>query len=411
MDIIKNYKSSLILLLAVVAGGIAGLVLGERASVIAPLGNLFLNLIFTLLIPLVFFSISSAIAGIDRSVKIGKAVTVTIVVFCFTALISGIIAILSFVLFNPAKGIDHNVIISMMQGTEVSTEASGIFSKVIAAVSVEDFVNILSRKNLLALVIFSVLTGVAALRAGDEGRAFVKFLNSGSAVCNKIMELIMYYAPIGLGAYFANVVGSLGTQIISGYVKVFLLYLIVSILYFIIFFTLYAYIAGRREGVKLFWRNAAGPSLTAIATCSSAACIPINIESAIKMKVPENIAKIIMPIGVNIHKDGSIMGGIFKTMFLFTIFGRSFNNLNTLTGILMAGLFIGLLVGAIPIGGSIGEMLILSIFGFPPEALAIMIVIATIIDAPATLLNSAGNTVCTMMISGLMRRKEKKITG
>jgi Na+/H+-dicarboxylate symporter len=123
------------------------------------------------------------------------------------------------------------------------------------------------------------------------------------------------------------------------------------------------------------------------------------------MGVSDTLANIIMPLGVNIHKDGSVIGGIYKIMFLFAIFGRDINTISSLFPILGAGLLIGAVVGAVPGGGAIGEMLILSIFGFPQEALAIMLVIATIIDAPATLLNSSGNTVCTMIISKFIDKK------
>lgn len=209
----------------------------------------------------------------------------------------------------------------------------------------------------------------------------------------------MLYAPIGLGAYFANVVGQLGSQILKGYLKVFVLYLVISAIYFVVFFSLYAYVGNRKNGLSLFWKNAVAPTVTALATCSSAACIPVNIQAAKAMGVSDSLAKLIIPLGTNIHKDGSVIGGIYKIMFLFVLFGKDITSAQSFLMILGCGLLIGALVGAIPGGGSMGEMLILSIFGFPPEALAIMIVIATIIDAPATLLNSTGNTVCTMIIS------------
>lgn len=406
MKILRNYKLSIILIFSIIIGGIIGLIMGERASIFEPLGTIFLNLIFTILIPLVFFSISSAIANMDSSKKLGKILFVTIVVFAFTAIISGIIGVASFKIFNPAEGLDSSMFTKLMNSTQVTAgEQVGFLEKIVASITVEDFSQLLSRSNLLALIIFSMLIGFGTMLAKEEGKAFSKFLNSGAVVVNKVISIIMYYAPIGLAAYFANVVGQLGSQILSGYAKIFVLYLVVSIVYFIIFFTIYAYIAGGKEGIKIFWRNSTGPSVTALATCSSAACIPVNIEAAKNMGVSSSIANIVMPLGVNIHKDGSVIGGIYKIMFLFAIFGRDMNSLGTLTIILAVGLLIGAVVGAIPVGGSIGEMLILSIFGFPPEALAIMLVIATIIDAPATLLNSAGNTVCTMVISKFTEKK------
>jgi len=400
LKFLKNYKSSLILLFSILLGGSIGLIIGEKASIFAPFGNLFLNLIFTMLVPIVFFSIASSIANMDSSKKLGKILITTIIVFVFTAIISGIIAVASFKLFNPTTGLDPATFSNLMSSNETEMSKNvGVLEKIVSSITVGDFRELLTRSNLLALILFSMLIGFGTMLCKEQGRAFALFLNSGTAVTMKVVNIIMYYAPIGLGAYFANVIGQLGDQILSGFAKVFVLYLVVSIIYFFIFFSIYAYVAGRKEGVKIFWKNAIEPSITALATCSSAACIPVNIKAAQNMGVLNTLANIIMPIGVNIHKDGSVIGGIYKIMFLFSILGRDMNSISSLIVILGTGLLIGVVVGAVPGGGAIGEMLILSIFGFPQEALGVMLVIATIIDAPATLLNSTGNTVCTMIIS------------
>ncbi|NOW85092.1 Na+/H+-dicarboxylate symporter [Clostridium beijerinckii] len=406
MRFLKNYKSSLILVLSILLGGAIGIIMGDKAKIFAPLGNLFLNLIFTMLVPIVFFSIASAIANMDKSKRLGRIFIITLITFGITAIISGIIGVISFKMFNPAVGLDPSMFNNLMTTNSIDTPKSvGVLEKIVSSISVGDFSELLSRNNLLALILFSILIGFGTMISKEQGKAFASFLSSGATVTMKVVNIIMYYAPIGLGAYFANVIGQLGGQILSGYAKIFILYLVVSIIYFFVFFSIYAYIASRKEGVKLFWKNAAEPSITALATCSSAACIPVNIKAAKNMGVSDTLANIIMPLGVNIHKDGSVIGGIYKIMFLFAIFGRDINTISSLFPILGAGLLIGAVVGAVPEGGAIGEMLILSIFGFPQEALAIMLVIATIIDAPATLLNSSGNTVCTMIISKFIDKK------
>ena len=409
MKFLKNYASSLILLIAILIGGFLGIILGEKAIIFEPIGNLFLNLIFTLLVPIVFFSISSSIANMENSKKLGKILGTTIIVFAITAIISGIIGVISFKLFNPTNNLDSSIFNNLLSSTgSIEQENVGIIQKIVSSITVNDFSELLSRNNMLALILFSILIGFATMLSKEDGKPFAAFLQSGSVVTMKMMGLIMYIAPLGLGCYFATVVGQLGSQILGGYIKVFILYIVVSIIYFFGFFTIYAYIAGKKQGVKIFWKNATPPAVTALATCSSAACIPVNIDAAKKMGVSDTLANIVMPLGVNIHKDGSIIGGIFKIMFLFGIFGRDTNNIGTLLMILGVGLLIGAVVGAVPGGGAIGEMLILSIFGFPAESLAIMLVIATIIDAPATLLNSSGNTVCTMMISKFMKENSNK---
>ena len=340
----------------------------------------------------------------ENSKKLGKILGTTLIVFAITAIISGIIGVISFKIFNPTNNLDSSIFNNLLSSsTSIEQEKVGVIEKIVSSITVNDFSGLLSRSNMLALILFSILIGFATMLSKEDGKPFAAFLKSGSIVTMKMMGLIMYIAPLGLGCYFATVVGQLGSQILSGYIKVFILYTVVSIIYFFGFFTIYAYIAGKKEGVKIFWKNATPPAVTALATCSSAACIPVNIDAAKKMGVSDTLANIVMPLGVNIHKDGSIIGGIFKIMFLFGIFGKDTDNIGTLLIILAVGLLIGAVVGAVPGGGAIGEMLILSIFGFPSESLAIMLVIATIIDAPATLLNSSGNTVCTMMISKLMK--------
>lgn len=393
-------------MLSILLGGAIGIIMGDKAKIFAPLGNLFLNLIFTMLVPIVFFSIASAIANMDKSKRLGRIFIITLITFGITAIISGIIGVISFKMFNPAVGLDPSMFNNLMTTNSIDTPKSvGVLEKIVSSISVGDFSELLSRNNLLALILFSILIGFGTMISKEQGKAFASFLSSGATVTMKVVNIIMYYAPIGLGAYFANVIGQLGGQILSGYAKIFILYFVVSIIYFFVFFSIYAYIASRKEGVKLFWKNAAEPSITALATCSSAACIPVNIKATKNMGVSDTLANIIMPLGVNIHKDGSVIGGIYKIMFLFAIFGRDINTISSLFPILGAGLLIGAVVGAVPGGGAIGEMLILSIFGFPQEALAIMLVIATIIDAPATLLNSSGNTVCTMIISKFIDKK------
>jgi Na+/H+-dicarboxylate symporter len=156
----------------------------------------------------------------------------------------------------------------------------------------------------------------------------------------------------------------------------------------------------------LFWKTAITPSVTALATCSSAACIPVNLEYIKKMGVPEDIAETAAPLGANTHKDGSVIGGVMKITFLLALFGKDMHSIPAIVGIIVVSFLVGAVMGAIPGGGMIGEMLIISVYGFPPEVLPIIAVISTIIDAPATVLNSTGNTVSTMMVARMVEGKK-----
>jgi Na+/H+-dicarboxylate symporter len=402
----KNYKSSLLLLGAILIGGVVGAILGPKATILKPFGDLFLNLLFMSLVPLVFFSVSSAIANMSTMKRLGKIMVNIVIVFLSTALIAAIIGIIGVIVFNPTKGLDSSMFSSVMgSGDVVQTEKLTILDQIVKTITVSDFQMLFSKSNMLQLIVFSVLFGLATAMAGEKAKGIAKFVEEGGVVIGNIVKIIMYYAPIGLGCYFASVIGELGTQILSGYMSAFLLYLGITVVYYFGFYTLYAYLASGKLGIKTFWKNAMGPTVTAVATCSSAACIPVNLVSAKQMGVPEDIAETVIPLGANTHKDGSVIGGVLKITFLMGIFGVDITNPVTLISIVCVSFLVGAVVGAIPGGGVIGEMLILSVFGFSPQMLPILTVLGTIIDAPATLLNSAGNTVCAMMVARLVEGK------
>ncbi|MDD4112588.1 MAG: dicarboxylate/amino acid:cation symporter [Herbinix sp.] len=408
-NFIKSYATPLILLFSILLGGIVGVIMGPDAKMFEPLGQIFLNLIFTLIVPLVFFSVTSSIANMGGMKRLGKIMVNIALVFAVTAIISAAITIISVFVVNPTEGLGQDTIQTILQDAdgEISEEAKKLSlpEQLVKTVTVGDFSALFSKSNLLQLIVISVICGIAIAMAGEKAKAFKDFMNAGSAVIMKMIKIIMYYAPIGLACYFASIIGQLGTQILEGYLKVFLMYLVVSIIYYFVFFSIYAYVAAGKAGVKALWKNAVAPAVTALATCSSAASIPVNLEAAKKIGIPDDIAETVIPLGVNTHKDGSVIGGVFKVVFLFGLFGMDYKNIPMLLSIMVVSLLVGAVMGAIPGGGMIGEMLILSIYGFPPAALPVIAVISTIIDAPATLLNASGNTVCAMVVARLVDGK------
>lgn len=404
----KNYRFSIILLGSIIAGAIIGIFFGSRAVVLKPFGDLFLNLMFMIITPLVFFSIVSAIAGMKGMKRLGKIMLGTIAVFLFTSFIASVIGVVGAVIVDPAKGIDYMTLKKIIPADTAAqkVEHLGVLQQLVNTVTVPDFALLFSKNNMLQLIVFSVFFGISAALLGEKAAPVTRFMESASQVMMKMVKIIMYYAPIGLGCYFAAVIGELGPQILHGYLRVFVLYIIIAVLYYFVFFTFYAFLSGGRKGTAVFWKNAVTPTVTALATCSSAASIPVNLEFTRKMGVPKDILETVIPLGANIHKDGSVIGGVMKITFLFGLFGRNMTDVSSLVSIVLVSFLVGAVMAAIPSGGMIGEMLILSVYGFPSELLPIIAVISVIIDAPATVLNSTGNTVSAMLISRIVEGKQ-----
>ena len=393
MKSLKNYRFPIILLLSIAIGGVLGIILKEEAVIFKPLGDIFLNLMFTIVVPLIFFTISSSIASMNGAKRLGKIIRSMFLTFLFTGFVSAIYMFVVVKLVNPAEGVSLKLI--------KPDAAEDVFwvDQLVKTFTVSDFVELFSRNNMLALIIISVLIGFSAQAVGERAKPFTAFLTSGSEVMMKLVSYIMYIAPVGLGAYFATLVGQYGPLLLGSYIKAGATYYISSIIYFFVAFTIYAFIAGRGLGVKTFWRNMLAPSITSLATCSSAASIPVNLEATQMMGIKKDIRDTTIPLGAALHKDGSVMGGVLKIVFVFGIFGLDVSGFGTFALIIGVSLLVGIVMGAIPSGGMIGEMLILSLFGLPPEALPIIAAISTLIDPPATLLNASGDNVASMMVS------------
>ncbi len=397
---LKSYGFSITLILSIIIGAILGIIYKKDAASFKPLGDIFLNLLFTVLIPLVFFSISSAVAGMQNIRRLGKIMSAMILVFVVTGLIASVVMIIGVVSYPPASGVHVN------PGNGINVEHLKISDQIVKAFTVSDFADLLSKKNMLALIIFSILIGLATSAIGEKGKTFTNFLNSGSAVMMKLISFIMYYAPVGLCAYFAYLVGVFGPELLDSYARAMFLYYPTAILYFFIAFTIYAFIAAKAKGVRRFWKNIIPASLVALATGSSMATIPANLEAADKNGVPKDISEVVIPIGATMHMEGSCLAAVLKISFLFGIFNMPFSGAETILTAIGIALLTGVVVSGIPGGGTIGELLIISFYGFPMEAFPIITMIGTLVDAPATMLNAVGDNVSGMLVSRMLGGKD-----
>ncbi|STX81360.1 sodium:dicarboxylate symporter protein [Legionella busanensis] len=400
----KSYKSfifPLVLLSSIILGGITGYWLGPKSYSLKPLGDIFINLILTIIVPLIFFSISSAIARTSSLGNLSTLMSYMTLVFILTSLLAALYALFVVLLFPPTMGGKLNISFSSADKT------TNILTQIVSIFTVLNFSELLSHQHMLALIIFSMIVGTAITKIDkQQAKLCLDILYAGETVLMKSFNFIMYYAPIGFFAYFAVLVGDLGTQIIGNYLHITILYYVSVLLYFIIASTLFAFIAEKRKGVFLFWSNISTPMLTSLATCSSAASIPANLEATKKMQVPTEIADITIPFGSLVHKDGSVIGGIFKIAFLFELFHLNLNSPNALLTAIGVSLLVGTVMGAIPSGGMLGELLILSAYNFPSSVLIAIAAFSLLIDPLATMINVTGNSISAMIITRLMKMKK-----
>lgn len=402
---LKNYRQLIILISAIIIGGILGAIFKEKIAFLKPFGDLFLNLLLVIIIPLIFLTLTTSIGKMKEPKRIGKILLATIAMFIITSLISVLIGIFS---TRSIKLVDTKNGEYIKESLEIDEETSEIettnyLEKTINTISVNDFSKLLTKENMIALIVFSILFGISLNLSKEKGHKLLEVLESANEVVQKFIKIIMYYAPIGLGCYFATLVGTYGNDIALGYGKTFIIYTVVSTFVYIIVYSLYVFIAGGKKGIISYWKNILPATITALSTCSSAASIPVNVDCSKKIGISEDIANTVIPLGTNFHKDGSIIGSVFKIMFLVNLFNSNISFIKILAVALLATL----LVTAVPIGGgTISEMLIITLLGFPIYSLPILTIIATIIDAPATVLNVTGDTASSMLVSRIIDKKK-----
>ena len=395
----EAYHFPMILLSSIVIGSILGVYMGSNAMIFKPLGDIFINGMFTIVVPLVFVTISSSISSMNNLKKLGHILRSLFIVFISTGLVAAVLILIVVSIFPPALGVQlETSSIELQKPFETGSQIVNTFT-------VNDFPLLLSKSHLLPLIIFALLFGLSINLAGDKGKPIAKALDSLSEVFLKMIGLLMYYAPIGLGAYFAALIGQYGQDLIGSYTRAMLIYYPLCIAYFIFAFPIYAFIAGGKEGVRRL-QYIISPAITALATQSSIATIPVNLEACEKIGVPKEIRDIVLPIGATAHMDGTVIGTILKISFLFGIYGIPFTGVETFTTALLLSLAGGIVMSGIPGGGLIGEIFIVSMYGFPPEAFPIIATLGYLIDPPATMINATGDTIASMLVTRMVEGKD-----
>ncbi len=399
-NFLKSYRSSLILLASMLAGGIVGAFWGPGASVLEPWANIFLNLLYCCVVPMIFVSLVYAISQMQNLKKLGKLLVILLVLFLITGVVSSLYMTGFSAIFNPAKSTN------MSQFAHKSVDLSGTKLDVLSMFTVSDFSLLWSRSSLMALVVFAILSGIALVSAGEKAKPVAVLLEGLNEVLIKLVGIIMKLAPMGLGFYFAVLIGKNGKAIVGPLSRSFLTYVIAILIYYFAGHSVMAYIGGGVKAVKLYWKNNVTPSLTALGTCSTAATLPYNMIAGKQMGLPADMSDVCVLMGANLHKDGATILQILQATFVCAMCGiNAFTPKNILL-LAVAAIVGSTIMGAIPGGGYVGQLVIVSIFGLPNWTIPIMALIVTLGDPFATLVNVTGDTALGMVAARILNGRD-----
>lgn len=404
-NFLVNYKGPIAMIAGVLLGAACGIIWPEVAHSLKFIGDIFLNLLFTLVIPLVFFSITIAFFRLARDGSLAKILLRTIICFVAIWIVCGTLSYFAMFFWSPSGNFDLGM---MLQGNCPASQTRGNF--LVEMFSVSDFTLLFSKSHILPLVIFSALLGVSASKALGQKENFQHVMETGNTIICKALEIVMYCAPVGLGCYFAETTASFGAKIISDYLEIFIIYCTIALL---VIFVVYPLLIRSRydwKKVKSYAVNITPPSITALSTASSSIAMPGNIEAAIATGVNKSVSMAIVPLATNLLKSGSIIADVMKVIFLMTLSGSSIHGVGTFFTILLIAVVAAIVSGAVTNGSVTGEIIICSMLGINPEMVGMIMIIGTIIDIPATLLNSEGCVVAALLIDKQTEKNDEPKT-
>ena len=418
----KSYGFLILMLTGIVAGCVVGaiwpavmevvdgetIIIDKGATVLEPLGTVFLNLMFCIAVPTVFCSISSSIANMQSARRAGKIMGVTIATFLVTAAFAAVIMYVTVRLIPPVVG-EYALVEGEVGGT------LGVADMIVNFFTKPDFTELFSRRAILPLIVAAILFGFGIQMAGGAETKTAKLLEDVTNCIMKTFKIITYYAPIGFFGFFADLVATYGPELMKDYSRTLIIYYVMSFAYMFIFFPIYARFGGGKGGAKIMFSKLFRPAAVSFGTCSSVACIPTNMEVAEETGISKDVSEIVLPMGATMHMDGSAMSAIIKVAFLFGVFGLDFSTDKAILAIIVA-VFSSVAMSGIPGGGGTGELVVCTIF-FPDQlavAYPIALAIGNLVDPPATMVNAAGDYVVSFIVSRYVDGKDwlqKKLHG
>lgn len=398
-SVAKNYAFLAIMLGAMILGAIVGAIFpvtedSAGATVLKPLGTVFINMMFCIVVPMVFASIASAVANMESRKRAGKIMGTTVATFVVTGAIAAVIMFVLMKVFPPV----------LTAWNELPAEEIGEYASmsdmIVNFFTAEDFVGLLTRRAMLPLIVFSLLFGFAVNLNGGKETLVGKFLDDLSNVMLKFVKIITYYAPIAFFGFFADLVATYGPQITESYGRALLVYYPLCFIYIFTAWPLFAWFGGGKGAIKTMFKHIAKPAIVSLGTCSSVATIPTNMEVAEDTGISKDVSDMVLPLGATMHMDGSCFSCVLKIAFVFGVFGQTLS-FSQLIPIVLVAVLSSVGMSGVPGGGYIGEYIICSIF-FPQQmeiAFPILVTIGNLVDPPATMINSAGDYVVSYIVS------------
>ena len=384
--------------IAMIIGAIVGFIMGEDASIFAPLGTIFIHLIKMLVIPLVRVSIISGAASLGDSPSAGKIGIGTFGFFIVTSGIAVGLALLLGNLFQPGQGVDFTAHSSshLMAVTEEQGALPGVMDTFIGMIPTNVFES-LTGGNILQILVFSIFFGIALTKVkGDGAKPILAALNTIVDAFVWMINCVMIIAPIGVFGLMADSVGTFGFDALEVVFKLFAVFVVAILLFGFLFFPLLVQLFSR-VSAREFISAMKKPQVMALSTASSMATLPVNMETCEEeLKVSKATASFVLPLGATINMSGNAIYYGLVAMFFAQMYGIDLS-LTAYAAIIFTATLGAIGQAGVP-GPSFLVVAVLMAAGIPIDGLPLLFALDRVFDMIRTSLNITGDAACALIM-------------
>lgn len=388
----KKMKLWMKILIGLIVGMITGIIIGPKAVIIKPIGDLFINAIRMLIVPLIFSSLVVGVTSMKDPKKMGRVGLKTFSLYLGTTAIAITIGLLLGVIFQPGAGLG-------LQAVEATTAKEGLnFVDTIVNLVPRNPVDSLATGNVLQIIVFAIVLGLAINLTGDKAKPVSNFFEAFAEVMYKLTALVMELAPLGVFALMAWVAGEYGLSLLLPLGRVILGVYVGCLLHSILTYGGAIALLARLNPIQ-FFRGIVDAQAVAFTTTSSSGTLPVTLSCTQKnLGVSKSVSSFVLPLGATINMDGTALYQGITALFVAQAYGIDLSFANYVT-IILTSTLASIGSAGVPGAGLIMLSLVLSSVGLPMEGLAIVAGIDRILDMARTTVNITGDAMVSVLVA------------
>ena len=379
------------MVLGLVLGIVFGFVAPHFSQALAPVGTAFVQAIKMIVVPLVFTAITLGIYQMGNSAKqLGKVSAISLLYFFIATVVAIIIGLALNGMFHPGVGVNLSHTAELPKNINTTVNWTKFFLDMIPS----NVFAAMSGTNLLPVLVFAVLLGLALASTGSRAKPLVDVLDALMGAVFKLTGWIIALSPIAIFAIIAWLFSTQGMHTILALLKlVLVMYLGLGVL--LVLFAILMLCIG--EHPLQTAKAVSEPVILAFATRSSEATLPLHMEKLVEMGVPKAVASVVLPLGYAFNRDGSIMYFALAVGFLADAYNIPLDP-STLLSIIVVTTLASKGSANVPSGGLVAIAMVLTTIGIPVEALAIIAGVDAFLDMGRTAVNVVSNTVAVKLV-------------